>query len=51
MPTELEMWLLFGYFVCNVPNKKIKKKKRRKENRSESCLSRCNLIISKLGTI
>ena len=31
MPTELEMWLLFGYFVCNVPNKKIKKKEEEKK--------------------
>ena len=31
MPTELEMWLLFGYFVCNVPNKKKKEKEKRKQ--------------------
>ena len=30
MPTELEMWLLFGYFVSNVPNKKITTRKQKK---------------------
>ena len=31
MPTELEMWLLFGYFMSNVPNKKITTRKQKKQ--------------------
>ena len=30
MPTELEMWLLFGYFVCVMFQAKNKKNKKNK---------------------
>ena len=34
MSTELEMWLLFGYFVCNVPNKRNKQKNNNNNNKN-----------------